>query len=160
MTRPSAHRRGYTRRWRAIVRDALEVHVRLNGWTCPGYGIPGHYSADLTGDHELPVSRGGLTTRTNTQILCRACNSRKRDRPPIRVQMTLDLAPSGGGSGPAFGTIARGPDLASRTPTKDSEPEVRTSEPDRPSAAVGQGRTPALRFPSSYRPPHPSEVTR
>src|SRR5688572_13159558 len=44
MTRPSACRRGYTRGWQRIVRNAIEVHVRLYGWTCPGYGVPAHHS--------------------------------------------------------------------------------------------------------------------
>lgn len=115
MTRPSAHRRGYTRGWQAITRDAIAVHVRVYGWTCPGWGVPAHRSADLTLDHELPVSRGGLSTRANAgAVLCRACNSRKGATPPPRVQLTFDLdAPtsSGPGSPPAPGPVpfAKGP---------------------------------------------------
>jgi 5-methylcytosine-specific restriction endonuclease McrA len=35
---------------------------------------------DLTGDHITPVSAGGLNTRTNIAVRCRACNSRKGGR--------------------------------------------------------------------------------
>ena len=95
MTRPSAHRRGYTRSWRAIVRAAIEVHVRLYGWTCPGWGVPAHYSTDLTGDHDLALALGGLSTRGNVRVLCRSCNARKGNRPPVRVQLSLDAALAG-----------------------------------------------------------------
>lgn len=88
--RPSAHRRGYDRSWRAIVRQAIEVHVRIHGWTCPGWGTPAHHSSDLTGDHELPLALGGRTTKANVQILCRGCNSRKGRQPGQRTQLTLD----------------------------------------------------------------------
>lgn len=35
---------------------------------------------DLTFDHIYPVSKGGQTTFDNLQLLCRSCNSSKRDR--------------------------------------------------------------------------------
>lgn len=93
MTRLSAHRRGYTRRWQAIAHEAIEAHVRVNGWTCPGWGVPAHPSRDLTADHELAVARGGLSTVANLgPVLCRGCNARKGSRPPVRVQLTLDAA--------------------------------------------------------------------
>jgi 5-methylcytosine-specific restriction endonuclease McrA len=90
MNRPSAHRRGYGRRWQQIRKAAVETHVALYGWTCPGWGVSPHHTYDLTGDHSIPLSRGGLTTPGNTLVLCRGCNSRKRDRVPKQVQMTLD----------------------------------------------------------------------
>jgi len=92
VTRPSSYRRGFTKRWRTIVQDAIEVHVRIHGWTCPGWGVPAHYSTDLTGDHDWPLSLGGLTSRANVRVLCRGCNARKGNRPPPRVQLTLDEA--------------------------------------------------------------------
>lgn len=92
MGRPSAHRRGYDRRWQRIVRAAIELHVRLYGWTCPGWGVPAHYSADLTGDHDLALALGGLSVPGNCRILCRSCNARKGNRPTPRTQLTLDAA--------------------------------------------------------------------
>jgi 5-methylcytosine-specific restriction endonuclease McrA len=32
---------------------------------------------DLTGDHLIPISKGGANVRTNTVLACRSCNSRK-----------------------------------------------------------------------------------
>lgn len=32
---------------------------------------------DLTGDHIISIGQGGQNVRTNTQLLCRACNGRK-----------------------------------------------------------------------------------
>lgn len=94
MSRPSACRRGYDRRWQAVVSAAVEVHVRIFGWTCPGWGVPAHHSTDLTGDHELALALGGLSTPGNVQVLCRGCNARKGSRPVTRVQLTLELEAS------------------------------------------------------------------
>jgi 5-methylcytosine-specific restriction endonuclease McrA len=90
--RASASRRGYGRRWQAIVREAIQVHVRIFGWTCPGWGVASHYSTDLTGDHELALALGGLSTPANCRVLCRGCNARKGSRPAPRTQLTLDAA--------------------------------------------------------------------
>jgi HsdM N-terminal domain/HNH endonuclease len=37
-------------------------------------------NTDLTGDHRVPLSRGGTSTLENVQVLCRRHNSAKRDR--------------------------------------------------------------------------------
>lgn len=37
-------------------------------------------TTDLTWDHKTPLGRGGGTTWSNLQCLCRRCNSAKRDR--------------------------------------------------------------------------------
>ena len=37
-------------------------------------------TTDLTKDHVVPLSRGGTNHPSNLRTLCRACNSRKRDR--------------------------------------------------------------------------------
>ena len=48
---------------------------------CPGYGVPPHPSDDLTGDHLIPLERGGDPfDPRNVSVLCRGCNARKRDR--------------------------------------------------------------------------------
>jgi hypothetical protein len=55
------------------VRDA--VYAR-DGHRCVKCGSPD----DLALDHIYPWSRGGPDTQDNLQMLCRSCNSRKRDR--------------------------------------------------------------------------------
>lgn len=62
---------------RERMRAAVEAHRLHWGDRCPGYGVPSHPSTDLTADHVVPVSRGG--TGSPLTVLCRACNSRKRD---------------------------------------------------------------------------------
>jgi 5-methylcytosine-specific restriction protein A len=125
--RPSACRRGYGRPWRAIVRDAIAVHVRVYGHTCPGWGVPAHFTADLTGDHVIPVALGGLTSRANVQILCRACNSRKGRQPATREQLTLDLADGTGGGN----RESRFPDSRSPRSIPDQESnEIRRLDDD------------------------------
>ena len=57
----------------------MDVWTRENGSTCPGYGIPPHLSADLTADHVVPVASGGSEGGA-LSVLCRRCNSRKRER--------------------------------------------------------------------------------
>lgn len=85
MTRATACRRGYDRRWRALAAEA----IARQPW-CSVCGA----TTDLTGDHIIPVSRGGLTTRANVQVLCRSCNSIKSAR-VRRTQLSLDDALSG-----------------------------------------------------------------
>lgn len=85
MTRPSACRRGYDRTWRRIRAEAIErqPYCSMCGST-----------ANLQGDHILPISRGGLSTRANCQVLCATCNGRKAGR-IARTQLTLDSALGG-----------------------------------------------------------------
>lgn len=56
---------------RAVRRRVLE----RSGNRCQQCGS----TSDLTIDHIVPVSRGGTSTESNLQALCRSCNSRKRD---------------------------------------------------------------------------------
>ena len=59
----------------------LADHRAERGPWCSGYGVPAHYSDDLTLDHVLEISRGGsVTDRSNLRVLCRSCNTRKRHR--------------------------------------------------------------------------------
>jgi 5-methylcytosine-specific restriction endonuclease McrA len=44
---------------------------------------------DLTYDHVLPRSRGGLTTWTNIVTACSTCNLKKADRTPSEARMPL-----------------------------------------------------------------------
>lgn len=59
-----------------------------DNYTCQYCGAtPGR--GQLTLDHILPRSRGGLTTWDNVVTACRACNLRKGDRTPDEAGMTL-----------------------------------------------------------------------
>ncbi|HWQ14403.1 MAG TPA: HNH endonuclease [Roseiflexaceae bacterium] len=60
--------------------------------TCQYCGVqPGR--AQLTVDHILPRSRGGLTTWENVVAACRDCNHRKGGRTPEEANMTLQTVP-------------------------------------------------------------------
>ncbi|MEO5336689.1 MAG: HNH endonuclease [Magnetospirillum sp. WYHS-4] len=50
-------------------------------------------SEDLTFDHVVPRSRGGLTTWNNVVAACAPCNSRKGSRLPREVGMVLQRPP-------------------------------------------------------------------
>lgn len=49
---------------------------------------------DVTYDHIIPKSRGGLTLWENIVIACRPCNQRKGNRTPAEAGMALSLSPS------------------------------------------------------------------
>ena len=55
------------------------------GYICPGWNRPAHKAHPqfnkLTIDHIRPRSRGGTDDPSNLQVLCRKCNSSKKDRP-------------------------------------------------------------------------------
>lgn len=48
---------------------------------------------DLTLDHVLPKSRGGLSSWDNLVTACKNCNSRKGDRTPEEAEMPLPRKP-------------------------------------------------------------------
>lgn len=72
--------RPYT--WTEQQRRAKAVTdwVDTNGWLCPGYNRAPHESDDLTADHVHAVAAGGPEAG-RLQVLCRSCNSAKRDHP-------------------------------------------------------------------------------
>jgi 5-methylcytosine-specific restriction endonuclease McrA len=76
----------YPSSWRRLVVEAI-----ANGATCVDCGS----DRNLEGNHELPVSRGGLSTRANLAIRCRRCNRAKGNR-VTRFQMRIPWPPSGG----------------------------------------------------------------
>lgn len=84
MARPSQSRCGAcsaaVRRRRNLdapaAKAAVSAHRATVGDWCPGYGRPAHQATDLTAEHSTPISRGGVVDG----VLCRSCNSRKRDR--------------------------------------------------------------------------------
>jgi 5-methylcytosine-specific restriction protein A len=57
----------------------VEAHRAEHGDWCPGWRRPGHEATDLTADHLVPVGAGG-DEHGELGVLCRACNSAKRDR--------------------------------------------------------------------------------
>jgi 5-methylcytosine-specific restriction endonuclease McrA len=70
--RGTRRQRGYTDAWLRIVKVAIRQQ--------PYCSVPGCTSTDLTGDHRVPLSKGGTSTLENIQVLCRRHNSAKRDR--------------------------------------------------------------------------------
>jgi 5-methylcytosine-specific restriction protein A len=79
--RGSASARGYGSEWRKKAARLVREHVAQHGTVCPGYGRQEpHESADLTVDHIVPRKHGGTSEPSNLRVLCRACNSAKRDR--------------------------------------------------------------------------------
>jgi hypothetical protein len=76
----------YPSSWRRLVADAI-----ANGATCVDCGT----DRDLEGDHELPVSRGGLSTRANLAIRCKHHNRTKGNR-VTRYQLRVPWPVAGG----------------------------------------------------------------
>lgn len=66
--RPSASKRGYDRAWHARVARAIERQ--------PWCSVPGCTDTDLTGDHRVPLSRGGGRDQEPV-VLCRRHNASK-----------------------------------------------------------------------------------
>ncbi|MFF1597681.1 HNH endonuclease [Streptomyces mirabilis] len=77
--RGSASKRGYTSRYRALASSVIAEHRASHGDRCPGWGTVPHTATDLTVDHVIPLAKGGTHDRANLRVLCRSCNSRKRD---------------------------------------------------------------------------------
>jgi 5-methylcytosine-specific restriction endonuclease McrA len=74
-----AHRRKITRR-AVFARD---------DWTCQYCGV----RANLTVDHVIPRSKGGLSSWDNIVASCAPCNRRKADRTPVQSGMHPVRAP-------------------------------------------------------------------
>ena len=69
--RPTRAQRGYDYQWRQISKALREEQ--------PWCSICAR-TIDLTVDHIKPLAEGGLTIRSNLQVLCRKCNSSKANR--------------------------------------------------------------------------------
>ena len=80
--RGSASARGYGYRWRRLAARILAEYRAAYGNVCPGWMRESHRAEVLTVDHIVPRAAGGTDERSNLQVLCRACNSSKRDRSP------------------------------------------------------------------------------
>lgn len=61
---------------------------RRDGWRCQYCGIR-PAPDEITVDHILPRSRGGLTSFENCVLACVSCNKRKDDRLPEEAGMSL-----------------------------------------------------------------------
>lgn len=66
--RGSRQQRGYTDAWLKLVASAIAAHP---------YCAECDSTADLTGDHIVPLSAGGKSEASNLRVVCRSCNSRK-----------------------------------------------------------------------------------
>lgn len=64
------------------------IHNRDN-YTCQYCGS----TKNLSVDHILPVSRGGLSTWENTVTACQPCNSKKGNKTPQEANMQLRSIP-------------------------------------------------------------------
>jgi len=69
--RGTRQRRGYTDAWLQLVKLAIRQQPY-----CSVCGV----TSDLTGDHRVPLAKGGTSTLENVQVLCRSCNSSKGSR--------------------------------------------------------------------------------
>jgi len=71
----SATARGYGAQWQRTVARAIRDQPFCS--VCFTGGSP---TNPLTGDHIVPLSKGGSGDSANVRILCRSCNSRKGAR--------------------------------------------------------------------------------
>lgn len=78
--RPSTTARGYDRVYYALRKELLAKWIGTYGYVCPGWKRDTHTAKTLTLDHIIPLSKGGTNTRDNLRVLCKGCNSAKRDR--------------------------------------------------------------------------------
>lgn len=56
------------------------VDLLCTDYTFNLYGIKGNQQVMFDIDHIKPVSKGGLNTKTNLQILCHDCNNKKANK--------------------------------------------------------------------------------
>jgi len=70
----------------------FNVYIRDN-WTCQ-YCSKKKPTKELTFDHVLPRSQGGLTNWTNIVTACRPCNSKKDNNTPEQANMKLLKKPN------------------------------------------------------------------
>ena len=83
----------YDRQPRNIVAFSRRNVFKRDNYTCQYCGCrPG--SEELTIDHVVPRSHGGISSWTNCVLACVACNHRKADRTPDGAGMPLRREPT------------------------------------------------------------------
>jgi 5-methylcytosine-specific restriction endonuclease McrA len=73
-SKPAAGR-GYDYQWDKNVKAAI-----MRQPYCSFCMTKGDKSNPLTGDHKIPISKGGNNTMGNIRVLCRRCNSARGNR--------------------------------------------------------------------------------
>ena len=82
----------YDRSRESVVTFSRRNLFKRDHVTCQYCGVkPG--TAELTIDHVLPRSKGGLSTWENCVLACVPCNARKANRTPEQARMKLRKAP-------------------------------------------------------------------
>ena len=79
-------------RWKQRVRFCRRSVFARDAFTCSYCGLGG-VTEELTLDHVLPRSQGGVTTWENVTTACVDCNQRKANRTPDRAGMRLRRRP-------------------------------------------------------------------
>ena len=82
----------YDRLPNAAVTFSRRNVFKRDHWTCQYCGVqPG--GEELTIDHVMPRSQGGVSAWDNCVLACIDCNKRKADRTPEQARMRLRKAP-------------------------------------------------------------------
>jgi 5-methylcytosine-specific restriction endonuclease McrA len=77
---------------KAAVTFSRRNVFKRDHWTCQYCGVqPG--GDELTIDHVLPRSQGGVSAWDNCVLACIDCNKRKADRTPEQARMKLRKLP-------------------------------------------------------------------
>lgn len=76
--------------YKRIELSRKNIH-RRDGFRCQ---YCGEKNGDMTIDHIVPKSRGGVDSWDNLVTACRRCNNKKGSRTPQEVNMTLLNVPS------------------------------------------------------------------
>lgn len=89
---PSVIRLGYfIKKPRAAVRLSRRAIFARDGWRCQYCGAE---DRQLTVDHVIPRTRGGLNTWENLVTACKRCNNRKGGRTADQAGMPLKKRPT------------------------------------------------------------------
>jgi 5-methylcytosine-specific restriction endonuclease McrA len=81
--------RGYDGAWRKLVAEAIKRQP-----FCTYCGTRGSKDNPLTGDHKVPISKGGTaTTLSDVVVACRSCNSSRGGRSAVMVHGSVTRKP-------------------------------------------------------------------